>query len=108
MAEITFLSERALERFNRCKSYTESRGDRSLERCLGILRGWANPVTISCDFDEMSFSFQEELPQEMKDKGYRGVNGGILYHGERDGFGSGAAPVFAVTIGRAEGYQIHT
>lgn len=108
MAEITFMSERATERFEKCKKFTESKGDKSLERCLDVLRSWTNPVSIGCDFDEMSFSFQEELPQELRDKGYRGVNGGILYHGPRDSFGSGDGPVFAVTIGRTEGYSIHT
>lgn len=37
-----------------------------------------------------------------------GYNGGILFHGKRDGFGSGSAPTFAVTLTPTSGYSIHT
>lgn len=108
MAEISFSSEKAQERFNKCREFTESLGDKSLSRCIESLKRWKRPIVIGCDWDEMSFSFREELTLEEKYQGFRGVNGGIIYHGARDGFGSGAGPTFSVTIGKAEGYQIHT
>ena len=56
----------------------------------------------------MSFTFREELPQELQDKGIRGVCGGIIYHGPRDGYGSGEGPALSVTLDKTEGYSIHT
>jgi len=35
-------------------------------------------------------------------------NGGCIYHGPHDGWGSGAAPTFAVTLTRDHGWSIHT
>jgi hypothetical protein len=36
------------------------------------------------------------------------ANGGLLWHGPHDGYGSGAAPTFAVTLGSSHGWSIHT
>lgn len=35
-------------------------------------------------------------------------NGGLIYHGPEDGFGSGSAPSFAVTLEPVDGWEIHT
>lgn len=35
-------------------------------------------------------------------------NGGLLYHGSHDGFGSGKGPTFAVTLTPTHGWSIHT
>jgi hypothetical protein len=35
-------------------------------------------------------------------------NGGCIFHGPHDGWGSGAAPTFAVTLTREDGWSIHT
>lgn len=105
MAKIKF-TENALKRIKECKAYMVKKGDMSLNRCIRRLSQW-NPkdatITISNDFDRMSFFFRETMPD-----GRDGVCGGILYHGERDGFGSGGGPVFAVTLEKTEGYSIHT
>lgn len=109
MATIVFSSERAEQRFNRCKSETERAGDHSLLDCIESLKRWSAPyIRIGCDFDEMSFTFSEELDSEARAAGRRPVNGGIIYHGPRDGCGSGEAPTFSVTLDRADGYRIHT
>lgn len=108
MAEIKFASENTLLRYQKCKTFTESKGDKSLENCLDNLRRWRHPIMVGSDYDEMSFTFREILPNELTQKGYHGINGGIIYHGPRDGFGCGAAPTFSVTITETEGYSIHT
>lgn len=36
------------------------------------------------------------------------LNGGIIYHGSHDGFGSGAAPTFSVTLEKTKGWACHT
>lgn len=35
-------------------------------------------------------------------------NGGLLFHGSHDGYGSGAAPTFAVSLTPVSGWSIHT
>ena len=102
MADIKFASPEAHERFIECRRKTEALGDHSLMQCIGNLIGWRNPIVIGCDFDSMSFSFREEDPHG------KGVNGGIIYHGPRDGYGSGEGPTLSVTLDKAEGYRIHT
>lgn len=108
MASIIFSSQEAHERFLKCREFTESRGDKSLVRCLGNLMNWRRDIIIGQDFDPMSFTFRERLSDEEYAKGFYACNGGIIYHGARDGFGSGAAPTFSVTIEKTEGYSIHT
>ncbi len=36
------------------------------------------------------------------------MNGGLLYHGPHDGWGSGAGPTFAVTVTPTTGWSVHT
>lgn len=35
-------------------------------------------------------------------------NGGLIYHGSHDGYGSGSAPTFSVTLTKTRGWSIHT
>ena len=108
MAGIKFASDNAIERFQKCKQLTESMGDDTLMKCIGNLMNWKRNIIIGCDHDEMSFTFREEQTPEDIANGYTGINGGIIYHGQRDGFGSGEGPTHSVTIDKAEGYRIHT
>lgn len=103
MANIIFDAV-AQERFNKCKAYTEARGDKSLSKCIARLASWTSKeIHISPDIDEMSFFFRE-----FHDEGIMGICGGIIYHGERDGYGSGGAPTFSVCLKPTSGYSIHT
>ena len=36
------------------------------------------------------------------------LNGGLIYHGSNDGYGSGSAPTFSVTLNTKSGWEIHT
>jgi hypothetical protein len=36
------------------------------------------------------------------------LSGGLIFHGKHDGFGSGSAPTFAVTLEPTSGWAIHT
>jgi hypothetical protein len=36
------------------------------------------------------------------------ANGALVWHGPHDGYGSGAAPTFAVTLDNTHGWSIHT
>lgn len=53
--------------------------------------------------DELSFSFNGRGIIDGC-----GYNGGLIFHGKRDGYGSGSAPTFSVCINPTDGYSIHT
>lgn len=81
-------------------------GEKSLRAVTSTFLTW-NPmdatIYIGCDFDECSFTFRETYAD-----GRTGICGGIIFHGSRDGFGSGKGPTFSVSLDKTEGYQIHT
>jgi hypothetical protein len=85
--------------------------DQSLVRCLkrlrNIDRNTGSKTTITNDFAPHSFEF---CRQRRNDKGevVGFINGGIIFHGAHDGYGSGAAPTFSVSIDGGTGWQIHT
>lgn len=106
MANIKFTSEKAWERYKKCRQDSRDMGEHSLQTCIDRLMYWGRfgtDIYIACDFDELSFTFREVNPD-----GSVGVCGGIIFHGKRDGFGSGNGPTFSVTMDDNEGYQIHT
>ena len=79
---------------------------KTLISCLRRLKKW-NPqdseIAVSNDYDKMSFFFRQRYSN-----GNTGLCGGIIFHGARDGYGSGNGPTFSVTMEKTEGYQIHT
>jgi len=80
--------------------------DFSIYKCLDSLA----KADISCksktkiypDFAPYSFAFAR-----LRD-GKCIINGGIIFHGEHDGHGSGSAPTFSVSINKETGWSIHT
>ena len=56
------------------------------------------------DFAPLSFYFEKFDCESQKVNS----NGGIIYHGPHDGFGSGAAPTFSVCLTPTDGWSIHT
>ena len=66
-------------------------------RCL-IRKDWGT---------EPNFVF--EMQRKDQEGNYRFMfNGGLLFHGPHDGFGSGLGPTFAVTLNPTDGFSIHT
>ncbi len=80
--------------------------DNSLKRCIDRLskvdQEHGTATTIFNDFAPKSFEFVRK-----KDDKFSG-NGGIIYHGPHDGYGSGGAPTFSVCVGKTKGWAIHT
>lgn len=59
------------------------------------------------DFAPFSFGFGIEV--RGRDGQYKhSFSGGLIYHGEHDGFGSGSAPTFSVCLESTNGWSIHT
>lgn len=109
MANIHFASEQAYERFIKCSEMCRDLNlphDKTIEGCLSRLMYWSawnTTICICTDYDELSFFFYEERPDDS-----HGLCGGIIFHGKRDGFGSGQGPTFSVCLEPTDGYSIHT
>jgi hypothetical protein len=54
------------------------------------------------DFAPLSFYFARTV------NGNFSGNGGIIFHGQHDGFGNGSAPTFSVCLTPCDGWSIHT
>lgn len=96
---------------DKVKEFAKSINDHSLNECLLRLKTIEERLTeqgnecetnIMNDFASKSFYFERSV------NGKFSSNGGIIYHGKHDGFGSGSAPTFSVSITPSNGWQIHT
>ena len=109
MANIHFSNEAAFERFTKCREMCRDLNlpqDKTVDGCIMRLLGWHrwdSTIYICTDYDELSFYFYEVYAD-----GSHGLNGGIIFHGKRDGFGSGQGPTFSVCLEPTDGYSIHT
>jgi hypothetical protein len=63
-------------------------------------------VVLSPDFAPHSFEFSVE--RSVMDGWEATLVGGLLFHGSHDGFGSGSAPTFSVSLTSTTGWSIHT
>jgi hypothetical protein len=64
-------------------------------------------VRLFKDFAPHSFGFVIE-GRGADGQYQRVLTGGLLFHGCVDGYGSGSAPTFSVTMTPVDGWQIHT
>ncbi len=82
---------------------------------LNYLHNYAGKEKTVCylynDFAPLSFEFvmMEWREKEDETKVLRQwFNGGLIYHGPHDGFGSGQGPTFSVTLTKTDGWSVHT
>ena len=61
-------------------------------------------ILLYSDFAPMSFFWVQQHTITRQ----RGLVGGLIYHGQLDGFGSGSAPTFSVCLTPTSGWSIHT
>ncbi|WP_437230216.1 DUF4120 family protein [Planctomicrobium sp. SH661] len=59
------------------------------------------------DFAPLSFGFVIDCRRACEDWKQWFV-GGLIYHGPHDGFGTGQAPTYSVSLVHKQGWQIHT
>ncbi len=71
--------------------------ERSLQQVANLARNFNDKGLLSGDFAPLSFGFSAGS-----------LVGGIIFHGPHDGFGSGGAPTFSVSLDNNPGWQIHT
>lgn len=102
---MTDLTEGALQQE---LDYAKSIKNETLQQCIDQIKRidehCETETQIAKDFAEHSFYFVRQ-----KDGRFKG-NGGIIFHGKHDGFGSGSAPTFSVSSdnSRETRWEIHT
>lgn len=94
-------------KLTKCIALARERKDLSLIQCLQRLKKEEQRIPgmnifISSDFAPFSLYFEKWRNEKMYG------NGGIIFHGKHDGFGSGAAPTFSVSMTPSDGWEIHT
>lgn len=84
---------------------------KNLEDKLTYLADYGGGTKTRCrlfpDFAPLSFDFTMDKLNDEGDWVYW-FNGGLIFHGNHDGHGSGSEPTFAVTIEPITGWSIHT
>jgi hypothetical protein len=91
------------------------RGQNSLEENLTYLATYAdhdNNGRTRCllypDFAPLSLAFVMEVRDKETGEYKRWFNGGLIYHGPVDGYGSGSGPTFSCTVNPTHGWSVHT
>ncbi len=87
-------------------------GDNALTHVLAYLDGYASHRRTRCllfkDWAPLSFGFLMQVWHEPSQEFVAWFHGGVIYHGPVDGYGSGAAPSFSVTLAPTHGWSVHT
>lgn len=96
------------------KKFAESIKDESLQKCFDSLENFGKnyqkntgcqvKTQIFNDFAPLSFEFVHHNLVTGKVI----LNGGVIFHGNHDGYGSGQAPTFSVCLEVTTGWSIHT
>jgi hypothetical protein len=105
-------------------TFADGRQDESLKQCIERLRMvdkmQGTKTVIFTDFAAYSFEFARWRARETGEEPGNWVqhqdgifyqlqgNGGVIFHGQHDNGGSGAAPTFSVSISAVNGWSIHT
>jgi len=77
---------------------------------------WKTRCDLYTDFAPLSFSFCMFVREAPEDEFKFWFNGGLIFHGNHDGWGDGGAPTFSVSLcglkdseqGMAGKWQVHT
>lgn len=98
--------------FKEVKKFAEKIGKESnLQQALDYLDRYSGEGRTRCTLykDFAPFSFEFLMERKKEDGEFEPwFNGGIVWHGPEDGYGSGAAPALSVTLEPTHGWSIHT
>jgi len=107
MKWLTYRNDNAKQRLREAAVHARDLGlKKSLTSCFqtirNICRNYGGECELLTDFAPLSFSWAI----------YKGdrcmLTGGMIFHGPHDGFGSGSAPTFSVSLSPEHGWQLHT
>ncbi len=100
-------------KLNEALKFAKKIGNNSLQECLDQLKKieaahekteFEVDTHVYNDFAPYSFGFTRYYTKNSEFAG----NGGIIYHGPHDDFGSGSSPTFSVCLSPTDGWSIHT
>jgi hypothetical protein len=96
------------EHVAKCVKLARERQDLSLIKAIQNKRRMQNfeEVELILYKDWAPYSLYFDLQNIARN--YRIYNGGIIFHGKHDGFGSGSAPTFSVCLTATDGWSTHT
>ncbi len=66
-----------------------------------------SPYSFDFALFRLNFDKTKEHPDHEPQYDYW-FNGGLIFHGSHDGYGSGAAPTFAVCLTATDGWSLHS
>ena len=93
-------------RLDQIKAFAQQNGlEESFNNTFARLERYSEngcEVKLFSDFAPLSMEFV------INENGRCVLNGGFIYHGSHDGFGSGSAPTFSVCLEKTNGWSIHT
>lgn len=93
-------------KLSECIKHARLTKDSSIIKCLKRLRNvdrkQGSETKIYPDWAPLSLYFERVYADSSK------TNGGIIYHGSHDGYGSGSVPTFSVCLSKTSGWSIHT
>jgi len=101
-----------------CKFAEETNQKEQFEQKIASLCAWETgawyrdekgkrETRIFPDFAPYSLYFERYIIDENGKERFVG-NGGLIYHGKHDGFGSGEGPTFSCCLTPTSGWSIHT
>ncbi len=104
-----FRNDIAKARFDEAKAVAEGHEHLkpSWEQCLTSLKNVAANYKGEVEFvkDLAPLSLTWGI---IREDGSCPLNGGMIFHGPHDGFGSGSVPTFSVSLSSEHGWQLHT
>lgn len=65
-------------------------------------------MKVFVDFAPLSFYFEVYYLNRHHQRYELDYNGGIIFHGDHDGWGNGGSPTYAVCIQPVDGWSTHT
>ena len=106
------------EHFDECRAFAEKTGHLgNFEESIKYLTNYGmepedrdgrHDVRCLLAKDFAPYSFRFVIERFRKGVWALWLNGGLIFHGDHDGGGSGSAPTFAVCAQPTEGWLVHT
>ena len=97
---IRIFNQQASDRLEEIDAFLSNIEDEKLQDlfvgCIARLADWSE-ATLFSDFAPLSLTFSSSF-----------LHGGLIFHGPVDGYGSGSAPTFSVTLSKTHGWSLHT
>ena len=106
------IEDRTNGKLEHIKTFAEKVGQADdLQKNLDYLASYSDSETrcvLYTDFAPNSLAFDMLRRKEADGPWEPWFNGGLIYHGTHDDFGSGKAPTLSVCLSPTDGWSVHT